>query len=115
MLACNAMPFVCVCEGKGLRKEEGDGAGELWYNIIKIGWPSQGSTCYCLFNLKKTACINRHVADFFLHIFYKAAVNEFCFDVVKPINIPMCRGLTASAFPQSSFCTCTYQSNVCPL
>lgn len=57
---------MCVCAGKGLRKGEGDGAGVggvgggggHWYNIIKIGWPSQGSACYCLFNRKKMACKN---------------------------------------------------------
>lgn len=53
-------------KGRGLRKGEGDGAGEHWYNIIKIGWPSQGSACYCLFNLKKMACKNRQVAEVFL-------------------------------------------------
>lgn len=77
MLACNVMPFVCVCEGKGLWKEEEDGAGELWYNIIKIGWPSQGSTCYCLFNLKKTACINRHVADDFFLLLLLCILQRF--------------------------------------
>lgn len=53
-------------KGRGLRKGEGDGAGEHWHNIIKIGWPSQGSACYCLFNLKKMACKNRQVAEVFL-------------------------------------------------
>lgn len=96
---------MCVCEGKGLRKEEGDGAGELWYNIIKIGWPSQGSTCYCLLNLKKTACKNRLVADVFLllPLFYKDSVNEFCFEVVTLSNISISSEMTASAFPQSIF------------
>lgn len=54
MLVCNAMPFCVFVKGRGCGKRGREiGAGELWYNIIKIGWPSQGSACYCLFDLKK--------------------------------------------------------------
>lgn len=78
-------------KGRGCGNGEGDGAGELWYNIIIIGWPSQGSTCYCLFNLTKTACKNRRAAEVFsyfvLCVFYKDAVEEFCFEAVTLINI----------------------------
>lgn len=64
--------FLCVCvclcrEGvaeRGGRWSGGLGGGR-WYNIIKIGWPSQGSACYCLFNLKKMACKNSPADAFF--------------------------------------------------
>lgn len=67
---------------------EGDGAGEwggeLRYNVIKIGWLLQSSTCYCLLDLKRK---NRHVFFFFNRILSTDLRSELGFEVVAPIYI----------------------------
>lgn len=72
------------------------GRGSFRYNVIKIGWLLQSSTCYCLFDLKRK---NRHVCFFVNRILSTDLRSEFGFEVVAPILRLEKRRLASSLSP----------------